>query len=305
MDIHELNVFMHTAQEGTISGAAQKLHCVQSNVTARIKHLEEQLGTPLFYRTSKGVVLTSAGDLLRQYAERILALVAEAEHALTDHHHPRGKLNIGSMETTAAVRLPPLLSTYHQRYPEVELNLTTGPSEYAVQQLLEFKIDCAFVAGDIDHPELDTVHAFEEELVLITPAEITEFKQISSPNILVFRSGCSYRARLESWLRAEGRIPYRIMEFGSIEGIMGCVAAGMGVSFLPRSVTRRLQHHNCSLLTLPEEVAHITTWLATRRDKQFSPAMQAFLNTLGEDLNCLSKQDSEGFCGSARRIEEA
>jgi DNA-binding transcriptional LysR family regulator len=79
----------------------------------------------------------------------------------------------------------------------------------------------------------------------------------------------------------------------------------MGVSFLPRSVTRRLQHHNCSLLTLPEEVAHITTWLATRRDKQFSPAMQAFLNTLGEDLNCLSKQDSEGFCGSARRIEEA
>lgn len=282
MDIHELNVFMHTAQEGSISGAAKKLHCVQSNVTARIKHLEEQLGTPLFYRTSKGVVPTSAGELLREYAERILSLVAEAEHALTDRHNPRGKLNIGAMETTAAVRLPQLLTAYHQRYPEVELNLSTGPSEHSLQLLLEFKIDCAFVAGNIDHPELNTVHAFEEELVMITPVEITELDQISNPNILVFRSGCSYRARLEHWLRTEGRIPYRIMEFGSIEGIMGCVAAGMGVSFLPRSVIRRQQHHNCSLLKLPEEVALVTTWLATRRDVKFSTAMHAFLNILGE-----------------------
>ena len=109
MDINELKIFRAVAHKGSISRAAEELHYVQSNVTARIRQLEERLGTALFHRKSKGVALTAAGHLLLDYAERIIRLVREAEEALSDQGEPKGRLVIGSMETTTAVRLPPLL----------------------------------------------------------------------------------------------------------------------------------------------------------------------------------------------------
>lgn len=279
MEISELKIFLAVAQKGSISRAAEDLHCVQSNVTARIKQMEERLGTLLFYRKSKGVTLTHSGYLLMDYAERIICLAKEAVDCVTNQDEPKGRLSIGSMETTAAVRLPSLLVNYHRLYPKVELNLVTGPSEQSLKRLLDFKIDGAFVAGEIAHVDLIAEKAFEEELVLVAPPDTTSLEQLDNLKILVFRSGCSYRAQLEEWLRKMGRLPYQIMEFGSIEGIMGCVAAGMGVSFLPRSVIERPQYQDyCSFHGLPKNVANMTTWFVRRRGETPSKAMQALMD---------------------------
>ncbi len=281
MEISELKIFLAVARNGSISRAAEELHCVQSNVTARIKQLEERLGTLLFHRKSKGVALTHSGGLLLDYAERIVRLAKAAADVVTDQDEPRGKLSIGSMETTAAVRLPSLLVAYHRRYPLVELNLVTGPSEQSLKRLLDFQIDGAFVAGEIVHADLIAEKAYEEELVLVTSADAASLEQVDTLKILVFRAGCSYRAQLEAWLRRTGRLPFQIMEFGSIEGILGCVAAGMGFSFLPRSVLERPQYQeNYSIHCLPKEVAHMTTWFVRRREEIPSKAMQAFLELI-------------------------
>lgn len=281
MEVSELRIFLAVARKGSISRAAEELHCVQSNVTARIKQLEERLGTTLFHRRSKGVTLTQSGHLLIDYAERITRLVKEAEDAITDSDEPRGRLLIGSMETTAAVRLPPLLAFYHRLYPQVELNLVTGPSEESLKSLLDYQIDGALVAGEIAHDELSAEMAFEEELVLVAPPDATSPEQIDNLKILVFRAGCSYRAQLEGWLRRTGRLPYQVMEFGSIEGIMGCIAAGMGVSFLPRSVVERPQYQSiCSFHGLPKDVGKMITWFIRRRNETPSKALQAFVGLI-------------------------
>lgn len=281
MEISELKIFLAVARKGSISRAAEELHCVQSNVTARIKQMEERLGTLLFHRKSKGVALTHSGHLLMDYAERIIRLAKEATDAITEQDEPKGRLSIGSMETTAAVRLPPLLVNYHRLYPEVELNLMTGPSEESLKRLLDFQIDGAFVAGEIARDDLIAEKAFEEELVLVASPDATSLEQIDNLKILVFGAGCGYRAQLEEWLRRTGRLPYQIMEFGSIEGIMGCVAAGMGVSFLPRSVTERPQYQsNCSFHSLPEDVAKMITWFVRRREEMPSKAMQALMDLI-------------------------
>ncbi|WP_432823053.1 LysR substrate-binding domain-containing protein [Trichloromonas sp.] len=282
MEVSELKIFLTVARKGSISRAAEELHCVQSNVTTRIKQLEERLGTLLFHRKSKGVSLTHSGHLLLDYAERIIALAKEAEEAITNPDEPKGRLSIGTMETTAAVRLPPLLVNYHRLYPQVELNLVTGPSETSLKRLLDFQVDGAFVAGEIAHADLIAEKAFEEELVLVTPPDLTSLEQINPSKILVFRAGCSYRAQLEGWLRRTGRLPYQIMEFGSIEGIMGCVAAGMGVTFLPRSVVERPQYQdNCSFHRLPKDVAEMVTWLVRRRGETPGKALQALMDLIG------------------------
>ncbi|WP_321370472.1 LysR family transcriptional regulator [uncultured Desulfuromusa sp.] len=277
MEIRDLKIFISVAQNSSISKAAEELHYVQSNVTARIKLLEEQLKAELFYRKSKGVELTASGYLLLDYAQRIVQLSKEAENVIADQEEPRGKLSIGSMETTAAVRLPSLLATYHRAYPHVELNLVTGPSADSIQRLLNFKVDGVFVAGSINRDLFIVEKAFEEELVLVTPLGIEDLRQVKNLTILVFRAGCSYRAQLVRWLQESGKLPYRILEFGSIEGILGCVAAGMGISFLPRSVVETKQpQKNYSWHSISGEFGSMTTWFVRRHNEKISKAMLVF-----------------------------
>ena len=281
MEISELKIFLAVAKQGSISRAAEEIHCVQSNVTARIKQLEERLGVTLFHRKSRGVTLTSSGHQLLDYAERIIRLVKEAEDAITNQNEPNGRLLIGTMETTAAVRLPPLLATYHRSYPQVELHLVTGTSEESLKRLVDYQVDGVLVSGKVTHDDLVAEKAYEEELVLVTPPSVKSLKQVNNLKILVFRTGCTYRAQLEGWLKKTGKRPYQIIEFGSVEGILGCIAAGMGISCLPRSVVERPHfQNNYSLHSLPEEVGNMITWFVRRRNENSSKALLAFRNLM-------------------------
>ncbi len=112
MDAADLRIFEAVARLGGMTRAAAELHTVQSNVTARIRALEDGLGTPLFERSSRGVALTAAGRRLLPYAVRVRHLLEDARQAVEDEGTPAGPLTLGSLETTAALRLSPLLSTY-------------------------------------------------------------------------------------------------------------------------------------------------------------------------------------------------
>ncbi len=277
MEISDLRIFLAVAQQGSISRAAEELHYVQSNVTARIKQLEERLGTVLFHRKSRGVVMTSSGQLLLDYAQRIIRLTKEAEEVIRDQGEPKGRLLIGSMETTAAVRLPPLLASYHRLYPKVELSLVTGSSAELLKRLLDYQIDGALVAGEISQEALLVEKAHEEEMVLVTPPDVDDPGQLANFKILVLRADCACRAQLEKWLHSTGRLPYQIIEIGSIEGIIGCVAAGMGVGFMPRSVVDKAHIRKiCALHSLPDHFGTLTTWFVRHHTDNTSRAMQAF-----------------------------
>jgi DNA-binding transcriptional LysR family regulator len=126
MDLSDLLIFSTVVHEGSVTRAAERLHRVQSNVTTRIRQLEEDLRVTLFIREGKRLHLAPAGQVLLGYAERLLALADEARGAVHDEQ-PRGTFELGAMESTAAVRLPGLLSEYHRWHPGVVLELRTGP----------------------------------------------------------------------------------------------------------------------------------------------------------------------------------
>src|ERR1700757_3287389 len=168
VELTDLLTFSAVARNGGITRAAEELNTVQSNVTQRVKALEAEIGTALFERHSRGMTLTGAGRRLLPYAQRMAALSREAVLAARDDGVPKGPLAIGSMETTAAVRLPPLLSRFHKIFPAVPLTLPTGPTVALVNAVLDGSLDGAFVSGPIDHPDLVAEPAFKEELVLVT-----------------------------------------------------------------------------------------------------------------------------------------
>src|SRR3984885_5575490 len=168
MELTDLVTFSAVARTGGVTRAASELNTVQSNVTQRVKAMEGEIGTALFERHSRGMTLTGAGRRLLPYAQQMAALSREAVLAARDDGQAKGPLAIGSMETTAAVRLPALLADFHRRFPAVQLTLRTAPTADLVAAVLDGSLDGAFVAGPIEHAELTDVTAFREELVLVT-----------------------------------------------------------------------------------------------------------------------------------------
>lgn len=267
IDLDSLHIFKTVVDFGGITKAAAQLNRVQSNITTRVKNLEERLGVKLFQRQGGKLVPSSEGKVLLAYAERLLRLSSEAEAALRSGT-PRGTLRIGTLESTAAARLPPLLSRYHEHYPDVQIELVTGPSTPLVGRVHRFEVEAAFVAEPFHDAELDTQEAFVEELVLIAPASagtLKSVKQLQQRTVIAFAVGCSYRRILEDWLTASGVVPERVLELASYHAIVACVAAGTGVAIMPRSVLQVVHAESqVQVLPLPPGIARARTHLVWR-----------------------------------------
>ncbi|HXP06518.1 MAG TPA: LysR family transcriptional regulator [Stellaceae bacterium] len=287
MDTADLRVFEAVARLGGMNRAAAELNTVQSNVTARIKALEADIGLTLFERHSRGVSLTAAGQRLLPYADRAGRLLADAWRAVRDDGVPSGVLTVGSLETTAALRLTHLLARYVAENPEVDLVLRTGTTRELIREVLEQRVDGAFVCGPVAHPELLETVMFREELVVLAAPEVASLDAAlgTQVRIVVLRAGCSYRQMFETLLARRGIEIQRHLEFGTLEAIFGCVAAGLGISLLPRAliggvcVTGRVSMH-----ALPAVEARVETAFIRRRDGFESSALKAFLACAADAL---------------------
>ncbi|MEC3656062.1 LysR family transcriptional regulator [Bacillus siamensis] len=281
MESGDLKIFQAVARKGSISKAAESLHYVQSNVTNRIQQLERQLQTQLFYRTNRGMTLTPAGESLLKDADRILQLLYEAQKNAQEAGHPNGPLRIGSLETAAAVHLPQFFTEYCRRYPKVQLSLSTGDTHTLVQRVLQYELDGAFVYGPVEHEDLKQSAVFQEELIVVSNVREGGLQNLLREPILFFAAGCSHRRKIKNILKEEAVPAQKIIEFGTLEAIIGAVQAGLGVSFLPASAARyfknreNLFHHQ-----LPERFRDMNISFIYRRDLFLTSAFEELLNGL-------------------------
>jgi LysR family transcriptional regulator, cell division regulator len=309
MDAGDLAIFAAAAQAGGMTKAAETLSTVQSNVTQRIRRLEAELGVPLFNRHSRGVTLTSAGAQLLPYAERINRLLSEAKQAAADGTTARGRIAIGALESATAVRLPPVLAAYGAACPEVDIEIDTGTTAALVDAVLARRLEAAFVAGTVSHPELLAVPVVKEELVLVTAPWIADLDKLAGASgldplkLIVFRSGCSYRTRLEALLAERGITNARRLEFGTLDGIIGCVGAGIGVTLLPRIVVARAAREGrVALHRLAPDAAQIETVLIRRHDIFVSTALARFIEIARDQLaNPAAGIEAKERAGSLRQ----
>ncbi|MEF0653694.1 LysR family transcriptional regulator NmoR [Pseudomonas aeruginosa] len=264
MDLSSLEIFCAVAHEASVTRAAQQLQRAQSNVTTRIRQLEEDLGVELFLRDGKRMSLTERGSEFLAYAEQLLALADEARQSMHPAE-PGGRLRLGSMESTAASRLPALLASYHKACPRVALEVSTGTSRALFDGVRARRLDCALVAagpgwaGELDGSGLRGEPLFREELLMILPAEhppVHDVAEVRLRTLAGFARGCTYRQLAEDSLGT----PLTVQEVGSYHAILACVAAGACVGVLPRSVLQLLG--TPPLRSLP--LAEVDTWLVWR-----------------------------------------
>lgn len=285
MDMDDLRIVDAVARSGSMNRAAAELNMVQSNVTARIRLLEDELGVQLFTRHSRGVEPSDAGLRLLSYSEQIGALFREAVEAVKEDGVPKGNLRIGTTENSVRPELPLLAAKYAQEYPRVELSIVTGTTTALIDQVLENRIDGALVAGPVLHQELDQQPIGVERLVLVSPLSVRsldELAHVESLRAVVFRRDCSYRQRLGIILDGMG-LRYQILEFDSLDALVTCITAGVGITLLPNALVDGIwKGRSVAVHELSPDQAKAEIVFVRRRDHHPTSALSTFLKKVGE-----------------------
>ena len=286
MEFRELETFRAVVEAGGVVRAASRMHRAQSSVTVRIRQLEASLGVQLFERDGRSLRLTAAGDVLLQYADRLLGLADEARAAVR-LDSIGGRLRLGAMESIAASRLPGPLAVFHGRYPEVAVELQTAPSRELIARLHAGGLDAAIVGDEVDDARYTAVPLYQEELVLVAAAGCPlpeNPKRLNGKTLLVFQGqGCAYRRRFEQWIQALRVVPSRVLEFGSYHAILASAAAGVGASLIPLSVLDiYAQQDALSWAKVPRRVAMLRTLLVMPASTH-APALTRLVEMLRTD----------------------
>lgn len=282
MNFADLQVFKTVVEEGGIVRAAQRLHRVPSNVTTRIKHLEETVGMELFHRDRQRLHLSPSGELLLGYAERLIRLSEEAQHVVSGAA-PQGALKLGSLESTTASRLPALLAEYHKRFPDVRLELTTGTNDALLKAVAERRVDAAFIAEPPPEQTIAFMPVFRERLTLISSPEhapIRHPRDVQGETIIAFPEGCGYRRVLQRWLGKQSLAAARVMDLSSYHAIVAMAAAGAGVALVPEAVLDTMPQAKVQRHAIPKAHSEVVTPLVWRAG-EVSPPVLALRELVG------------------------
>lgn len=293
MEFRQLDIFRILAHELNFTKAAKRAHCVQSNVSVQIRAMEQELGVPLFERLGQQVRLTAHGSLLLPYAERMLNLLEEANSVTKGGDHPTGTLIIGSPESVLTYRLPPVLKLFRARYPQVELVFRGLGSVELTTHLERGDLDLGLVIDDgLKDIRLYVEHLCPEPMVLVSHVDHPLLsrssigpKDLAGQTFLLTDAGCAYRTKLENALARAHVEAETIMEFSSVETIKQCAALGMGIACLPGLVVEE-EIATKKLAAFPWNGSNLAmkTIVAWHKDKWISPAMEAFLSLLRQQL---------------------
>lgn len=290
LNLHLVRIFYQIVENQSFTKAAEKLFISQSAVSKAIRELETQLGLSLIERNMAGVKknktikLTEDGRVLFEHARAIFSL----EKVAIDDLQARiglkqGKLTIGASTTIASYWLASYVTAFHQKYPNIELNIKVGNTEMMRQALIDCDIDLAIVEGEIDDQRISKEVWQQEELNIITSPDMSlSLKELSNQLWLVREQGSGTYKVTENMLQALKIKPKQRLIMASNEGIARMVAYGAGVAILPACIVEDLMTlKKVKVLQLPQANKLIRTlYLITLQERPISSLLQRFIEEL-------------------------
>lgn len=303
MELRQLDIFRILAHELNFTRAAERAHCVQSNVSVQIRAIEQELGVQLFERLGQHVKLTPHGERLLPYAERILRLLEEARTVTKDGKSPAGTLLIGSPESVLTYRLPPVLKAFREKFQQVELVFRAVGGAELIPALEQGQLDLGLVIEDeLRDPRVHVEALCPEPLSLLVHPQHALLarrglvaEDLRDQAFLLTDAGCAYRSKLEQALVTAGVRPNAVMEFNSVETIKQCAALGMGIACLPAIVAgSEIATGKLASLRWSGPDLAMRTLAVWHKDKWMSPAMEAFLSLLRKRLGSKKNSNSTG-----------
>jgi DNA-binding transcriptional LysR family regulator len=285
VEIRHLRSFLAVAEHLHFGHAAEEIHLSQPALSVQIRALEDAIKAPLFVRNRRRTVLTPAGELLREDARDILARIEVA--AMRAQRADRGQvgiIRIGIISTAAAILLPPILLEYRKQFPEVVFDLENILTAKQIGHLQDRRLDVGFVRMPIVADGIELIPIHWEPFMLILPAShrlakkprIT-LKDLREQDMVLYsrNKAPSFRDQIMGILDRAGIKPKIIQEAGEMYTLVSLVAAGLGISILPKSV-ELYRVPGVVMRPLPGRLPHAQIALAVHRDNS-SPFVRAFV----------------------------
>jgi DNA-binding transcriptional LysR family regulator len=288
MELRDLRYFVAVAQHHNFSRAAEQLHVSQPALSEQIKKLEDELGVVLFERTSRGALLTDAGQALFPQAQTVLAQAeAAVDIARTVAHGVVGSLTLGFIDSAALAILPPLIRRFLERYPQVKLRLRELGTHQQLEAVEAGEIDVGIVRGPVWNPRLAGRRIATESLLVALPAHhrLADAKVVALGD-LHDEGFITYPAERHAGLYEEmlrlchtaGFDPRIVQEASEISTICALVGAGLGVAIVPASVAA-LTLSGVVYRPLDDPRAELERWAVWRDEAPFA-VVRAFVGSL-------------------------
>ena len=288
INFHHLRVFHAVARQLSYSRAAEQLYISQPALSRQVQELEKAIRAQVFHRQGKRIALTDAGRRVYDYAQRVLDLTDEMEQAVRELEDvSRGHLRLVASSTVGIYILPSFLGRFRQHYPEIEVSLQVSNSQQAAAALLQGDFHLGFISVGLEVPGLQWQTLAADELVVLAPPGHPLTRRLATPQelceqtILLREAGSGTRRCFEQEMERLGQKPRRVLEMGSTEAIKRGVAAGLGVSALPRrSLTAEEAGGSLEPVMVEGLDLRRSLGILTRKGARLSPAALAFVAAL-------------------------
>ena len=289
MELTQLEFFLKVIEEKSFSKAADRVFRTQPAISISIRRLEEEIGAPLFDRSQKTPTLTEAGQIVYDYAQRIIALRDQAREAVSELSTlKRGRVRVGANESTSIYLLPHVILTYRETHPNVKVEIFRHPSEHLAREVLERNVDFALMASEPKDRDIESFPVLKDELVLIlSPGHRMAKRASLSIKELGEESFLAHNVKSASRIKvlevfARHRTPLNItLELATVETIKRFVQQQIGLAFVPRMCVREeLERGTLATVRVRGLSYNRTLWAAHRRGMTFSHAASAFLEAL-------------------------
>ncbi|MBS1850340.1 MAG: LysR family transcriptional regulator [Acidobacteria bacterium] len=285
MDLAQLEVFLTVAREGRFSRAAEKLFRTQSAVSQTIHKLEEEIGEPLFDRSSREGLLTDAGQVLQEYAERLLNLRTSAQEALAELRElQKGKLTIAANEFTGLCLLP-VLGEFQRIHPMIRITVQRALGSHIPGDVLRHNAEFGVLTYDPQDPQLQSVVVYMDELIFVVPPKHplagereVSIRQLGAESFVAHIVNSPYREKVIQAFQKYKTPLHMAVELPTLQAIKRFVAMGHGVAFLPEiSVESELSRGELVHIRVRELQVHRQLRLIYRKTASLSHAARAFL----------------------------
>jgi LysR family transcriptional regulator, low CO2-responsive transcriptional regulator len=289
MNLHHLAIFHVVAETGSISACAERMHISQPAISRQLKEFESRLGVVLFERMPRGVRLTEAGELLRDYATRLFEIARSAQAAVRELAEAKqGHLAIGASNTIGTYILPRLIAVFRVRHPDVQISMFVGNTEQVSQGVADMRFALGFIEGPLHVADLKVERFREDEIVPVVSAShpLARKKRISASDLsgqplLMREPGSGTREIIETTLTQKGIRPGRMVEFGNAEAIKQAAIHGGGIAFLPRiSMPTELAAGELVTLLIRDLTIRRSLSVIRRATGYVAPLASAFLTLL-------------------------
>ena len=288
MDLSQLEVFLALAKEARFSRAAEKLYRTQSAVSQTIRKLEDELGEPLFDRSSRDGRLTDSGRTLQSYAERMLNLRSDAREALLELKEvKKGKLAIAANEFTALYLLP-VLAEFRRLHPMIRITVNRSLGSQMPDEVMRHNSELGILTYDPAESQLCSIVVYRDELIFVVPANHplagstqVSIRQLGTESFVAHNVASPYREKVIEAFRMHKTQLHMDMELPTLEAIKRFVAMGNGVALLPYlSVDREVANGDLVRIPVRELRLHRELRIIYRRSATLSHAAGAFLKVV-------------------------